>query len=67
MISLEQIATLKRYVALLSDDDPQDRPVREVNPALAEFYAEVFHLTELPPSWLTEAMAVQALDLELLL
>ena len=66
MISLEQIATLKRYVSLLSDDDPQDRPVREVNPALAEFYAETFHLNELPPSWLTEAMAVQALDHELI-
>lgn len=66
MISLEQLATLKRYVSLLSDDDPQDRPVQDCNVELAKFYAEIFNLNELPPSWLTEAMAVQALDLELI-
>ena len=65
MITLEQLATLKRYVALIPDE-PRNESVEAVNPALAEFYAETFHLTELPPSWLTEAMAVQALDKELI-
>lgn len=65
MISLEQLATLKRYVALIPDL-PSEQPVEAVNPALAELYRETFNLTEPCPAWLSEEIAVKALDKELI-
>lgn len=61
MISTEQIKTLKRYVDLIPEF-PSEKPVEAVNPALATLYRETFNLTESCPDWLSEEIAIQALD-----
>lgn len=65
MISLDQIATLKRYVALIPEE-PRNEPVEAVNPALAELFCEFTHVLHPLPDTLTEADAVQFLDKHLL-
>ena len=55
----------KRYVPLIPDE-PRDQPVEAVNPALAELYREVFLLWEPVPDYVTEQVAIQALDVELI-
>lgn len=55
----------KRYVAVVPDI-PRNEPVEAVNPALAEIYREAMNLHEPLPDDVTEALAVQHLDLLLI-
>jgi len=65
MISLERLQLAKRYVALIPDF-PSEQSVEAVNPALAELYRETFHLREPCPDWLSEEIAIQHLDSEII-
>jgi hypothetical protein len=45
---------------------PRNEPVEAVNPALADLYRETFGLSEPCPEYVTEQVAIQALDVELI-